>query len=161
MIGCIEDSDRSAAIARRPERAADALPGVGHGDEQAVADPGHLADDGLGSRLSGASVSVRERHRGGAGDGAVAVGKTTPITVTATRASGVTGEIALTVAGLPANVTTDLKTIPAGQNEAKGTITAAAAAAPATVTLTVTGKAKHDGKDITANAPPVPLAVKK
>src|SRR5262249_28630646 len=53
-------------------------------------------------------------------------GKPAPLTVTVTRAAGFTGEVALTAAGLPPNVTAALKNIPAGQNQVKAQLNLAA-----------------------------------
>jgi hypothetical protein len=87
-------------------------------------------------------------------------GKTTVLTVTATRAEGFTGEIALTAAGLPAGVMAPLKPIAAGQNEVKVETSLAANVAPGTYPLTLTGKAKHNGREVAAAAA-VNLVVKK
>ncbi len=83
------------------------------------------------------------------------------LTVTVTRTAGFNGEVALTLAGLPANVTALAKPIPANTNEAKLTLTLAANAAVGSFPITVTGKAKHNGRDFSINAGPVPLTVKK
>src|SRR5581483_4386200 len=87
-------------------------------------------------------------------------GKPAHLTVTATRDAGFTGEIALTAAGLPANVTAMLKNIPANMNEIKVQLNVAANAAPGTTPITITGKAKHNNRDVTANAA-APLVIKK
>ena len=88
-------------------------------------------------------------------------GKPTTVTVTATRAAGFTAEIALTATGLPANVTPMLKNIPANMNEVKVQFNVAANAAPGTSPITIVGKAKHQNRDFTVNAPAVPLVIKK
>ena len=92
---------------------------------------------------------------------AVAPGKPAPLTVTVTRAPGFTGEVALSAAGLPPNVKAALKNVPAGQNTAQGQLDIAAAVKPGQYTITVTGKAKHQGRDVSVNAAPVPLVLKK
>lgn len=88
-------------------------------------------------------------------------GKPLGLTVTATRAAGFVGEIVLSVAGLPANVTPALKNIAANANEAKLQINPAANAPPGQYPITVTGKAKHMNKDYSVNAPQVPLMLTK
>jgi hypothetical protein len=88
-------------------------------------------------------------------------GKTATLTVTATRVPGFTEEVALTVAGLPANVTAAMKNIPAKQNEVKVTVTLAPAAAVGQSSLTITGKAKVQGREVVAQTSPVPLVIKK
>jgi hypothetical protein len=92
---------------------------------------------------------------------AAAPGKPAPLTVTATRAAGFTGEITLAVAGLPPNVAPALKPIPASAGEVKVQLNLAANAPVGSFNVTVTGKAKHQGRDYSANAPPVPLVIKK
>jgi hypothetical protein len=89
------------------------------------------------------------------------LGKPANVTITATRAAGFTGEIALTASGLPANVTATLKNIPANMNEVKVQLNVAANAAPGTTPVTFTGKAKHQNRDFTVNAPAVPLVIQK
>ncbi len=86
-------------------------------------------------------------------------GGTVGLTVTATRVAGFTEEIALSAAGLPANVTAALKNIPASQTEAKGELKPAANAAVGSFPITVSGKAKFNGKDFTVPAPPSPLVL--
>jgi hypothetical protein len=88
-------------------------------------------------------------------------GKPANVTVMTTRAAGFTGEIALTASGLPANVTAMLKNIPANMNEIKGQLNVAANAMPGQTMVTFTGKAKHQNRDFTVNAPPAPLVIKK
>jgi hypothetical protein len=90
-----------------------------------------------------------------------APGKPAALTVTATRAAGFTGEIALTAAGLPANVTAALKNVPANANEVKVQLSPAANAPVGQFPVTITGKARHKDRDFTASAPPVPLVLKK
>ena len=68
-------------------------------------------------------------------------------TITATRLPAFTGEIALTAAGLPGNVTAMLKNIPAGQKEVKVELKLAANAPVGTFNVTLTGKAKHNNHD--------------
>jgi hypothetical protein len=88
-------------------------------------------------------------------------GKPATLTVTATRTSGFTAEIALSTAGLPPGVTAALKNIPANQNEVKVQLNLAANAKIGQASVTITGKAKHQGGDVTATAPAVPLVIKK
>lgn len=87
-------------------------------------------------------------------------GKSLPLTITATRSDGFSAEIALTSAGLPANVTAALKNIPMGQSESKGQLNLAANAAAGSYSVTITGKAKHNNRDYTVNTI-VPLMIKK
>jgi hypothetical protein len=88
-------------------------------------------------------------------------GKPLNLVVTATRAAGFTGEVALSVAGLPPKVAAAAKNLPANANEVQIPLTPAADAPAGQATLTVTGKAKHNNQDFTANAAPVPLTIKK
>jgi hypothetical protein len=94
-------------------------------------------------------------------EAAAAPGKPTMLTVTVTRTAGFNGDVALTLTGLPANVTAMPKSIPAGMNEAKVTLTLAANAAVGAFPITVNGKSKHNGRDVAINAAPVTLTVKK
>ncbi len=87
-------------------------------------------------------------------------GKPAPLTITATRLPAFTGEIALTAAGLPGNVTAMLKNIPAGQKEVKVELKLAANAPVGTFNVTLTGKAKHNNHDYIVNTT-VPLVIKK
>lgn len=82
-----------------------------------------------------------------------------PVTVTATRSAEFTEEIALTPVGLPANVAAALKSVPKGQNEAKGTLTPAANAPLTPFMLSFVGKAKHQGKDYIVIATPASLEI--
>jgi hypothetical protein len=88
-------------------------------------------------------------------------GKPIALTVTATRAPGFTAEVVLAAAGLPPNVTAALKNIPANQNEVKVQLNVAAAAKVGQFPILISGKAKHQGRDVTATAPPLPLVIKK
>jgi hypothetical protein len=88
-------------------------------------------------------------------------GKPAVLTVTATRTAGFTGEIALSLSGLPANVMPMLKNIAAKEAEAKLQLSAKADAPPGQYAVTVTGKAKHKNKDFSTSAPPVPLVLTK
>jgi hypothetical protein len=88
-------------------------------------------------------------------------GKPATLTVTATRAAGFTGEIALSVAGLPPNVTPALKNVPAGRNEVKAQLNLAPNAPLGQFSVTLTGKAKHQGHDHAVNAPPAALVIRK
>ncbi len=87
-------------------------------------------------------------------------GKPLGVIVTATRVPGFTGEIAISAAGLPGNVTAALKNIPAGQNESKGELTLKAKAAVGAFNVTITGKARHNNRDFTVNTF-APLMIKK
>ena len=88
-------------------------------------------------------------------------GKPATLTVTATRAPGFTAEIALSAAGLPPGVTVKLKNIPANQKEIKLTLTLTPKAKVGKAAVTLTGKAKHQGRDVTAAAAPVTLTIIK
>lgn len=80
--------------------------------------------------------------------------------ITATRADGFDAEIAIAPVGLPPNVTPPaFKSIPKGMNEIKGELKIAKAAAVGDFPVSFTGKAKHNNKDFTVIAPPVPLVV--
>src|SRR5262249_35308143 len=81
------------------------------------------------------------------------------LTITATRAEGFDGDIALTPVGLPANVTSSFKTVPKGMNEVKGDLKIAKAAALGDFPISFTGKAKHKEKEYSVIAPPLPLLV--
>jgi hypothetical protein len=89
------------------------------------------------------------------------LGKPAGLTVTAMRASGFSGEIVLSIAGLPANVMPTLKNVERNANEAKLQLTAAASATPGQYPVIVTGKAKHKNKDYTVSATAVPLMLTK
>jgi hypothetical protein len=88
-------------------------------------------------------------------------GKPATLTVTASRAPGFTAEIALSTAGLPPGVTAMLKNIPTNQNEIKITLTLTPQTKVGQAAVTITGKGKHQGRDVTATAPPVTLVIKK
>jgi hypothetical protein len=88
-------------------------------------------------------------------------GKAATLTITATRAPGFTAEIALSAAGLPPGVTAMLKNVPANQNEIKILLTLTPQAKLGQSALTITGKASHQGQEMTASAPPVMLVIKK
>ena len=90
-----------------------------------------------------------------------ALGKPANLTITADRAAGFTAEIALTVTGLPPNVAPILKNIPVNRNEVKVQLNVAANALPGTSPIVVNGKAKHQNKDFSVNAPPVNLVLTK
>jgi hypothetical protein len=87
--------------------------------------------------------------------------KPATLTVAATRAPGFTAEITLSAAGLPPGVTAMLKNIPANQNEIKLTLTLTPKVKVGNAAVTLTGKAKHQGRDVIATAPPVTLTIKK
>lgn len=88
-------------------------------------------------------------------------GEKTTLTVTSKRVKDFSGEIAITVNGLPANVTTKAAPIPKDGNEVKLEITSTDKAAPATPAITVTGKAKVKDKDETSTSPGATLTIKK
>jgi hypothetical protein len=94
-------------------------------------------------------------------EAAATPGKPTMLTVTVTRTAGFNGDVALTLAGLPANVTAMPKSIPPNMTEAKLTVTLAPNAAVGAFPITVNGKAKHNGRDFSVNAAPATLTVKK
>jgi hypothetical protein len=81
------------------------------------------------------------------------------VTVTAKRDAGFTEEIALAPGTLPANVAAALKPIPKGAGEVKVTLTPAANAALGSLPFTVVGKAKYQGRDVSATSAPAPLVV--
>lgn len=86
-------------------------------------------------------------------------GGTATATITATRDPGFAEEIALTAAGLPANVSPALKPIPKGQNEVKVQLNAAANAPLGQFAITFTGATKHQGKDFSFSASPAALVL--
>jgi hypothetical protein len=88
-------------------------------------------------------------------------GKPTVLTVLATRAPGFTGEIALSLNGLPANVVPMLKNIAANMTEAKLDVAPAANVPAGQYPLIVTGKVKHKNKDYSVSAPAVSLILTK
>ncbi len=90
-----------------------------------------------------------------------ALGKPANLTITATRAAGFTAEIAVAATGLPPNVAPALKNVPANMNEVKVQLNAAANAPVGTFAVVVTGKAKHENKDFSVNAPPANLVLTK
>ena len=94
-------------------------------------------------------------------EAAAAPGKPTMLTVTVTRTAGFNGDVALTLTGLPANVTAKPVPIPANMTEGKVTLTLAANAAVGAFPIAVSGKAKHNGREFSVNAAPVSLTVKK
>ncbi len=88
-------------------------------------------------------------------------GKPATLTVAAARTPGFTAEIALSAAGLPPGVTAMLKNIPANQNETQAMLTLTPQAKIGQAAIIITGKAKHQGRDVTNDAPPVMLIIKK
>jgi hypothetical protein len=89
------------------------------------------------------------------------VGKPAALIVTATRTPGFTGEIALTLAPVPPNVTPKLKNIDMNASEARLELDSAANTPPGQYAITVTGKAKHKNKDYAINAAAVTLVLTK
>jgi hypothetical protein len=87
-------------------------------------------------------------------------GKPATLTITADRAPAFTTEIALSAAGLPPGVTAMLKNIPANQKEIKVQVNLTPQAKIGNAAIAITGKAKHQGGDVTATTM-VPLVVKK
>src|SRR5262249_53942306 len=81
------------------------------------------------------------------------------VTVTATRDAGFAEEITLVAQGLPANVAAALKPIPKGMNEVKVQLTPAANAAVGSFPVSFVGRAKHNGKDVSATSASAPLVV--
>jgi hypothetical protein len=90
-----------------------------------------------------------------------APGKAATLTITANRAPGFTAEIALTALGLPAGVTAMLKSLPANQNEIKVPLTLTPQAKLGQANVIITGKANHQGHEVSASAAGVPLVIKK
>ena len=91
----------------------------------------------------------------------VAPGKETTLVVTAKRATGFDGEITLSVAGLPANVTAAAVSIAKDKTEARFPVKAAANAAEGKAALVVTGKGKIFDKELAFPAPGAELVIKK
>ncbi len=86
---------------------------------------------------------------------------TLTLTITALRVPGFTAEIALGTSALAAGVTATLRNIPANQNESKLTLTLTPQAKVGQTAVTITGKANHQGREVTATAPPVTLVIRK
>jgi hypothetical protein len=89
------------------------------------------------------------------------VGKPTALIVTATRTPGFTGEIALSLAPIPPNVTPKVKNIDRNATEARLELETAANTPPGQYAITVTGKTKHKNKDYAINAPAATLVLTK
>jgi hypothetical protein len=83
------------------------------------------------------------------------------LTITANRAPDCKAEIVLSIAGLPPGVTAMVKNIPADRNRIKVPLTLTPQVKPGQAGITITGKATHQGHDVTASAPPVMLVIKK
>ncbi len=81
--------------------------------------------------------------------------------MTLTRTAGFSGEVALSLAGLPANVTAGPKPIQAKMTEAKVVLTVPGNAKAGAYSITVTGKAKHNGRDYAISAPVATLTIQK
>src|SRR5438034_11816070 len=87
-------------------------------------------------------------------------GAPTPLTVTATRAKDFPDDIALTVVGLPPNVTAAAKPIAKATNEVQFPLTAAANVPLTGFGVVVIGKGKYQGRDFAvAVAAPLTLAL--
>ena len=86
-------------------------------------------------------------------------GQAATAVVTATRATGFSEPIVLSVTGLTPTVTATPATIAKGQNEVKVTLTAAANARPGPLRVTFVGKARFQNLDVSANTTPVSLVV--
>ena len=91
----------------------------------------------------------------------VAPGKEASLVVTAKRAPGFEGEIALSVTGMPANVTAAGVAIAKDKSEARFPVKAAANAAEGKAALVVTGKGKVLDKELAFPAAGVELTIKK
>ena len=91
----------------------------------------------------------------------VAPGKEATLVVNVKRATGFDGEVALSVAGLPANVTGAAVTIAKDKTEARIVVKAAANAAEGKAALVVSGKGKVMDKEISFSAVSVELTIKK
>lgn len=91
----------------------------------------------------------------------VAPGKETALVVSVERAPGFVGDVAISVAGLPANVTAALTPIAKDKSEVRIPIKAAANAAEGKANLVVTGKGKVLDKELSFNAGAVELTLKK
>jgi len=81
------------------------------------------------------------------------------VTVSTTRMAGFDEPIAVTVAGLPPNVTPAAATIAKGRKEAKAQLTAAANAPLGRFPVNFTGKARFQDMDFTVGAPAVSLVL--
>src|SRR5262249_51526909 len=88
-------------------------------------------------------------------------GKEATLRVTATRVPGFTGEIALAFVGLPPGVKPPPAKVPANTDSVEVKLALPAKAKPGPVLLAARGTAKHEGRDYTANAPPLTVTIKK
>jgi hypothetical protein len=91
----------------------------------------------------------------------LAPGKEATLVVTAKRAPGFEGDIVLSVAGLPANVTAAAVNIAKDKVEARFPVKAAANAAEGKASLVVSGKGKVLDKELSFPAAGVELTIKK
>jgi hypothetical protein len=89
----------------------------------------------------------------------VAPGNSAQLTVTVTRTSGFTGEVELSVEGLPPNVQANLTIVAADQTTVTGQLDVGPAATMGRHPITVIGKATHQDRDCTFKAPPEPLDI--
>ena len=91
----------------------------------------------------------------------MSVVKSITATVSVKRDASFAEEVAITVAGLPANVKATPMNIPKGANEVKVKFDAAANAAPGTFPITFGGKAKTAKGELSGATSPVSLVIKK
>ena len=82
----------------------------------------------------------------------IPTGASTVLTVRVERTDGFDGDVTVTVAGLPAGVTTAALVIPKGQQEGKLTLTAAAGAPLGPCRISVNGVGKSGEKELRAVA---------
>jgi hypothetical protein len=88
-------------------------------------------------------------------------GKPATATVTLTRNPGFTAEVSLTAMGMPGGVALMPVKVPASQTTAQATFTLPPNAPMGTFNITFRGQTKHMDRDYTADAPAVPLVIKK
>jgi hypothetical protein len=111
------------------------------------------------------ALAVRERPPfalSAALDAAVVTpGKPLTGTVTVTRQPGFAGEVVLSAAGLPPGVTLAPAKVLAGQNAAKVQLNVSPKVKLGPLVVTFQGRASHAGREYSASAAPVKLAIKK
>jgi len=81
-------------------------------------------------------------------------GATIPLTVTAVRHDGFTGDIAITLRDAPAGVSLSGAVVPAGQDQVRMTLTVPPVSAAAVIALRIEGSASIRGKTVTKPATP-------